>query len=120
MAMPQTQLHIEAADVADGPAAVLRVSGELDLATADQLRQAVGQYADSPRPLIIDLAGVTFCDSTGFGVLINAYRRVTSAGGRLLLCGLQPRLTGLLEVTGIDRVIPVHPSLVEALADAER
>jgi len=119
MAMPQTQLNIEADDGGDGPA-VLRVSGELDLATADQLRQAVGQYADSGGALIIDLSGVTFCDSTGLGVLINAYRRVTGAGGRLLLCGLQPRLTGLLEVTGIDRVIPVHPSLADALADADR
>jgi anti-sigma B factor antagonist len=58
---------------ADGDDLVLRVAGELDLATAGALGEQVAlALADRPAELVVDLAEVTFCDSSGIEALLNA------------------------------------------------
>ena len=72
-------LGIEAAAI-DSERALLVVRGEIDLVTAPSLRSAVeSALTDGPRRLILDLAEVSFIDSTGLAVLIKASRRTTVA-----------------------------------------
>jgi anti-sigma B factor antagonist len=86
-------------------AATLMVSGELDLATAPQLSSIVAKHGDA-RLLVLDLNAVTFIDSTGVRVLIEADRACANSGARLVvltgdgpvrrvldLCNLAERLT---------------------------
>jgi anti-sigma B factor antagonist len=69
-----------------GEWAVLRVVGELDLATSPSLRQHVHDaVADGRRLLVLDLSEVLFCDSSGVGVLVAARRLMRSCAGRLRL-----------------------------------
>jgi anti-anti-sigma factor len=63
---------------------VVTISGELDLLSSSAVRQKVHDVvADGGRDLVLDLAGVRFCDSSGVGVLIGARRLMRSCAGRL-------------------------------------
>jgi anti-sigma B factor antagonist len=86
----------------------LALAGELDLATVDQLHQHVKQeLAEEPRPhrLVIDLAEITFCDSTGVGALLDA----RSAGARhdtqLVVVNPIGMTRTVLTVTGVLSVL---------------
>ena len=71
-------------ETSDG-VAVLRVEGEIDLLTAPELERALRDGAAAGDTLEADLREVSFIDSTGLRLLLEARDRVTSAGGRLLL-----------------------------------
>ena len=66
----------------DGGVATIVVSGELDLATAPQLSATVAEHSDASL-LVLDLNAVTFIDSTGVRVLIEADRACAGSGSRL-------------------------------------
>ena len=108
--------RVSAVPVQSGGAAVFRLAGELDLATVDTVRAAVEESCRSGARVVLDLSEVGFCDSTGLGMIVGLYRRAATAGGDLQLCALQPRIRNLLEVSGVDRVIPVHNTAEDALA----
>ena len=65
---------------------VIAVSGQLDVATAPEMRQVLkeAQY-DDQQHLIVDLAGLEFLDSFGLGVLVGGLRRARMHGGRFVL-----------------------------------
>src|ERR1044071_9547052 len=86
---------------AHGNVAILHVRGELDIRTAGQLRAAVADALTSARPLrmIIDLGGLTFCDSSGLAALIATAQIVDQAEGRLVLSRVIGRSRRLLHVT---------------------
>ncbi len=94
-------------------AAVLRVSGELDLATAPRLEQAVAR-ARPATPIVIDLSRCTFVDSAGMRSLVNASKSA-SPEGRVHLVATDPNILRVLEITGIDTVVAVHASVEAAL-----
>ncbi|MEU4514929.1 STAS domain-containing protein [Nonomuraea wenchangensis] len=85
--------------------AVLSATGDLDLASADEFQRGLSEaIAQATPPLVVaDMGAVEFCDSSGLNALIRASNAVESAGGRLVLSGLRPRLSRLLLVTGLDR-----------------
>jgi len=74
----------------------LRLQGELDLSTVDLLTEEAARLEG---PLTLDLAGLTFIDSTGIAAFIWLLNR-----GRLTLVNVQPRILNILRVAGIDRV----------------
>ena len=82
---------------------VVTLSGQLDVATAPDLRQALqeAQYAGADR-VVVDLADLQFLDSFGLGVLVGGLRRARLHGGRLVLAGANDRIRQILEVTGLD------------------
>jgi anti-sigma B factor antagonist len=99
-------------------AVIVRLAGELDLYNAPTLRDELLKAADgSPDRLVVDLSGLTFIDSTGLGVLIEARTRLTNRRAFLLAApGLETRRA--LEISGLDRHFAVHDSLDAALAAA--
>ena len=101
-----------------GEVPVLSIVGEVDLATVPRLRdQLVRVAADHPGvPVVADLDGVTFMDSTGLGVLVGSQRRIRGGGGELHLVVSSPRLVDLLALTRLDAVFPIHATLSAAMA----
>jgi anti-anti-sigma factor len=77
---------------------VVRVAGEVDLATATQLRAAIS-YLDGI--VGVDLSGVTFLDSAGLNALVGAKNGLVDRGGQLKLSGPQPNVRAVLEVAGL-------------------
>jgi anti-anti-sigma factor len=69
------------------------------------------------RDIVIDLAPVTYVDSATIGCLMDLYRQVSSAGGRLKLSGVQKRVETMLTLTGAQNFIEIHadePSAVRS------
>ncbi len=64
---------------------------------------------------MIDLSGCTFLDSAGIRTLMGAARELSEAGRTLRLVTADPGILRLLEITGVDTLIHVHPSLDAAL-----
>jgi anti-anti-sigma factor len=96
-------------------AAVIVLAGELDLYNADEIRSAfAGVIDDTPRCIVVvDMADVEFIDSTALGVLIEA--RSQLGENRLRLAAPQLGTKRTLEVTGLDRQLPVYESVDAAL-----
>lgn len=93
---------------------IVRVEGELDLATTQHLEAAV-QGADPRGRLIIDLTACTFLDSSGVRLLISMARSAQADGGDLSLVVSNPGLLRVLEIAAVDTVLPVHSTVDAAL-----
>lgn len=98
-------------------AAVLTVTGEIDVATAPRLREhVVSLVGEGETRIVVDLEGVDFIDSTGLGALVGALKRVRTHDGELLIVCTRPRLLKVFEITGLVRVFEIHGTLEAALA----
>lgn len=89
-------------------AAILHPNGVLDGERGSCLRQeAVAVIEAGARSLTIDMEGVTFMDSSGFGALVMVLKRAKQAECRLALSGINSQVRLVLELTGTDRVFEV-------------
>lgn len=99
---------------------VLRVTGDVDLFSAPQLRSAVYEIVESGQSQIaIDLSRVAFLDSTGLGVLVGALKRLREQNGTMVLLSPQKPVRRVLSVTGLDRIFTVVDQLNEAGVDGK-
>jgi anti-sigma B factor antagonist len=109
------QLRTDVSKIADWT--VVNVYGELDVATSPELRELlIGLVSDGSSRLVIDLDGVDFLDSTGLGTIISALKRARTHGGDLRLVCTQARIMRMFEITGLDKAIPLLPTLDAAVA----
>ena len=97
-----TAAHLKVEETRTATDAVLALAGEIDMATAGDLRAATGRALQgSPSRVVLDFASVTFCDSQGLSTLISINREVTGAGSRLVLTNVGDFMSRLLEITGL-------------------
>jgi anti-anti-sigma factor len=90
---------------------IVALHGTLDIASVPALREHLaGVVSHSSRLLILDLSEVSFCDAVGLAMLIGTQRRAIGLGITLHLAAPNPQVTKLLRVTGLDRVLTVHPA----------
>ena len=101
------------AELPDG-GAVLRVEGDLDMATAPTLEDELADAGFAKR-LVLDLSQCTFLDSSAVRVLVSSVRDSEAAGGSLALVVTDPGILRVLEISGVDTMIPVHDNLDAAL-----
>ncbi|WP_433894529.1 STAS domain-containing protein [Streptomyces sp. CA-111067] len=116
---------------------VVTVAGEMDLISSPAVRQKVHDaVADGRRSLVLDLADVRFCDSSGVGVLIGARRLMRSCAGRLRIVlpeqgateldtptdgyGGGTHVNRVLAALGVRRLFEVYPDLAAATDDTAR
>jgi anti-sigma B factor antagonist len=86
---------------------IISVTGELDIATAEQVYTYVSDVIDTwPLPVSVDLSGLTFCDAAGLGVLARIARHARQAGRQLQLIAARPSLLKIMRITGLDRSFP--------------
>jgi anti-sigma B factor antagonist len=88
---------------------VFAVSGEMDMSTVGDLRAVLTALPTHER-VALDLAGVTFCDSSGLNALLVAHRHFTDGDGRFVLRSVPPRITRMLEMTRLAQVFLVDPN----------
>lgn len=107
----------------EGRLTVAAMEGELDLSTASEAYVRAAELLGERPLLVMDLSGVTFCDSSGFNVLLRLRRRVIEADGLLALAAPPVQIGRLLALTGADAVFAVYGDVDEAVAackDADR
>jgi anti-sigma B factor antagonist len=96
-------------------AVVVRLGGELDLYNADEVRSALVAAIDAGTSrIVVDMSEVDFIDSTALGVLIEARSKIGRDG--LLLAAPRVETRRTLQVSGLDRHLPVHDSVEGALS----
>jgi anti-sigma B factor antagonist len=98
-----------------GNVPVIAVGGEIDVATAPQLREYLHRIISQGHPtVVLDLLGVSFLDSTALGVLVGALKRCRELGGDLHVVVADPRIMKIFEITGLTKVFPIADSLAAA------
>jgi anti-sigma B factor antagonist len=91
--------------------------GEITLDRSPDFHKALLDLLDPPPThLIVDMTAVTHIDSAGVGTLVDVYRKVRAAKGRMSLVGISPRVQGVFEVTRLDKFFMIYPTEREALA----
>jgi anti-sigma B factor antagonist len=95
---------------------VVAVEGELDMSTAPELERELEQgVALDAAPLLLDLSGCEFIDSTGIALIVRTWQSLD--GDRALaLCGVGDQVERVLDITGIETAIPTHDNREQALA----
>ena len=93
---------------------LVRVSGELDLATTPELEKALSE-TDLVSPLVVDLTGCSFLDSSAVRVLLTTARHAQDAGGGASVVAPDPGIRRALEIAGVATILPIHTSLAAAL-----
>jgi anti-sigma B factor antagonist len=93
---------------------LITVAGELDIATAPQLRQRLAGPAASGRPIIVDLDPLSFIDATGLGVLASAASRTAAHGASLHVVCARHQVRRLFTIPGLDRLIPLARTMTQA------
>ena len=89
---------------------VLSVAGDVDIAVADHLRAAAVDEiaAEGHTGLVIDLAGVTFMDSTGLGALVSIRNAAGTGPDALELTNPSPRVAQVLTLTHLDQAFTIR------------
>jgi anti-sigma B factor antagonist len=96
---------------------VVTVHGEIDVATSPALRERlIGLVNDGSAQLVLDLEAVDFLDSTGLGTIVSLLKRARTHGGDLRLVCTEARIRRLFEITGLDKAVPLHASLDDAIS----
>jgi anti-sigma B factor antagonist len=86
------------------------VVGELDIGSADALREVLDEAESAgPEILRVDASEVAFLDSTALGVILASAQRMAARGGRLELVCLSPAMRRILDLTMISRTVHLLP-----------
>ena len=99
-----------------GGSAVVHAAGEIDAGTVHGFDEAVTEAASLASHLVIDLAQVTFVDSSGLGGLIVARRSARNRGGSVSLVAAPPSVHRLLGSTQLHDAFPTYDSVAEAIS----
>jgi anti-sigma B factor antagonist len=96
---------------------LIELSGEVDLYTAPRFKDdLIGLINEGARDVVVDLAGVSFIDSTALGVIISGVKRLHEVDGRLFIVAATRPVVKILAITGLDRVLAIFPTRDDALA----
>ncbi len=94
---------------------IIRLTGPLTLRNIFDL-QTQFRTMEEVSLTILDLSGVPYMDSAGMGVVVNCHVHCQSRGGKLVAVGVSSRILALFEMTHVDKVIAMAPTIEEAEA----
>ncbi|GHH66124.1 anti-anti-sigma factor [Streptomyces umbrinus] len=95
---------------------VVTLHGEIDYTVKHALTEALMPRHAAPQRTIVDLSGVTFMDSSGINIFIAAHQAATDRQAWLRIAGAQESVRRVLQLVGLDQLIPCYPTLEQALA----
>jgi stage II sporulation protein AA (anti-sigma F factor antagonist) len=99
--------NVQMPEPADTQPAVLRLVGDIDIASESEWRRRGDEFLASHPDLenvVIDMSGVSFLDSRGMAVLVFLHNAAVERGGELTLREVPPRIAKALAVAGLDQI----------------
>lgn len=100
---------------AEASPAVLTPHGELDLHSSPVVKEQLESIIDAQhRKVVVDLSAVSYIDSSGLAVFIEAMQRVVSYGGSFAICGLQENVRHIFNIARLDQVFRIFPDQATA------
>jgi anti-sigma B factor antagonist len=95
---------------------VLKVSGYLDTTTASELETALYGLLDKAcYKVVVDLSGVNYISSAGWGIFIGEIKRIRNHGGDLKLCGMVGDVHEVFQLLEFHSILEAHPTTREAI-----
>lgn len=96
---------------------IAHVKGELDHHNASTIRAEIDKSMKNSRcrDLVLDLAGVEFMDSSGIGIALGRYKKLSKIGGRICISGCSEYIGLLLDMAGVFSIIPKKDDVQSAL-----
>jgi anti-sigma B factor antagonist len=107
-------MNIETQDTP--PFRVIRLSGDVDLHSSPQARQAILDAVKAGKPLLVDLSGVSYMDSSGVASLVEGYQTARKQGLEFGITAPAAPAMSVLKLARLDKVFPIHATLEERLA----
>ncbi len=99
-----------------GDTLVVTVAGDVDMRRSATFQRSLMELFDhNPKRILIDLAGVRYIDSSGLASMVKLLSRVRQDELELCLCGLTDLVRSMLEITRLDTVFTICPSVAEAM-----
>lgn len=114
--MLHSHLELERAAGSDADRLILQLKGKLSLETVHNFIQTA--RGEKAAHLILNMSDVSFLDSAGVGALVQLFVHRRSLGKTFALSGLSKHSHAVMEVAGLTRLLPIHNSVEEALAQA--
>lgn len=99
-------------------ALIVRLKGELDHHTAELVKARMEEAIDNggSRHMILSLRDLSFMDSSGLGVILGRYKKITAKGGKLVVCDVNSSLLRLFEMSGLLKIIAMEADERTALS----
>ncbi|WP_462412095.1 anti-sigma F factor antagonist [Neobacillus sp. Marseille-QA0830] len=90
----------------------IRLGGELDHHTADELREKASELIEKNeiRHIVLNLEQLTFMDSSGLGVILGRYKQIKQVQGEMVVCAISPSLQRLFDMSGLFKIIKMEPT----------
>lgn len=100
-----------------GDKLVVYMMGELDHHSAEEVRNKLDDRLEREmcNKLIMDFSGVTFMDSSGIGVVIGRYKKISVKKGKIYVTRVKGSVKRVFELSGMFKIIPLYDSVEEAL-----
>lgn len=97
---------------------IVKIAGEFDLIIADRLRNQIDDKlkGGSIKNLIINLEKVTFIDSSGLGMIIGRYKKISADNGKMYIVGAKPNVEKILFFSGINKLVPMYRTEQEIIS----
>lgn len=95
----------------------IRLTGELDHHTAEELRQKVTDKIESNEinHIVLNLENLSFMDSSGLGVILGRYKHIKALGGEMVVCSISPSVKRLFDMSGLFKIIRLEQDETFAL-----
>lgn len=88
---------------------VLKLEGRLDASSTKYIKEKVALLTKENRvKIVIDMGGIDFIDSSGFGTLLTSLRSVSKLGGDIKISALKAHVRAYFELTGLDRIFGIY------------
>jgi stage II sporulation protein AA (anti-sigma F factor antagonist) len=90
----------------------IRLSGELDHHSADELREKAITVIEKKdiRHIVLNLEHLTFMDSSGLGVILGRYKQIKQVHGEMVVCAISPAIQRLFDMSGLFKIIKMEPT----------
>jgi anti-sigma B factor antagonist len=94
---------------------VLPLEGEIDLHVSPRIAESLQQIiAQKPARVLVDISKVSYIDSSGLAVFIEAMQRIQKYGGQFGIVGMQETVRSIFEIARLDQVFRIFPDLEAA------
>lgn len=104
-----------------GDIAVISLPEEVDVTNSGDVREELLAVVNrGAEVMIADMSKTVFCDSSGVGALVRAFRRATSSGTKMRLVVTGSAVQRVLTLTGVDRLVECYPTVSAALGSSKR
>jgi len=94
---------------------IVALTGEIDLESSPKARQVLLETIDRSTKVLIDMASVTYIDSSGIASLVEAFQRTKKKGGQLAFIRLNPAVVRVLTLARLDKVFVIHADMESAI-----